>query len=168
MEALTTMCYLDRDGKRLMLHRTKKHNDFNEGKWLGIGGHFEAGESPEDCILREFREETGLTLTSFRFRAIITFLDGNGYTEYMHLFTADAFEGTPIECTEGDLVWVPIDEVPTLSLWEGDLIFLRLLKERDDFFSLKLLYDGSEHLSRAWVDGREIPLCAKEAAASLR
>ena len=122
----------------------KKAHDINEGKWIGVGGHFEPGESPEECLLREVKEETGLTLTSYRYRAMVTFVSGNGVTEYMSLFTADGFEGEQIPCNEGDLEWVEISRIEELNLWEGDLIFHRLLLERDTFFSLKLVYDGHD------------------------
>ena len=147
------MCYIERDGKYLMLHRTVKKNDVNKDKWIGVGGHFEADESPEECLLREVREETGYTLTSFRFRAIVTFVSGDGVTEYMSLFTADGFTGTPIPCNEGELEWVDKEEVLRLNLWEGDRIFLRLLNESEDFFSLKLVYDGSGGLVSAALNG---------------
>lgn len=153
MTGLSTLCYIERDGKYLMLHRTVKKNDVNKDKWIGVGGHFEADESPEECLLREVREETGYTLTSFRFRAIVTFVSGDGVTEYMSLFTADGFAGTPIPCNEGELEWVDKEEVLRLNLWEGDRIFLRLLNESEDFFSLKLVYDGSGGLVSAALNG---------------
>lgn len=144
---LTTLCYIEKDDKYLMLHRIKKENDLNKDKWVGVGGKFEPGETPEECLLREVKEETGLTLTSYRFRAIITFISDEWGVEYMHLFTADAYEGELPEsamrdCAEGELVWVPKGEIGNLHLWEGDKIFFRLLEERDDFFSLKLRYEG--------------------------
>ena len=144
---LTTLCYIEKDNKYLMLHRVKKENNLNKDKWLGVGGKFEDGESPEECLLREVKEETGLTLTSYKFRAIITFVSDQWGVEYMHLFTADAYEGELPEtfmrdCAEGELVWVPKNEIENLQLWEGDKIFFRLLEERDTFFSLKLRYEG--------------------------
>jgi len=144
---LTTLCYIEKDDKYLMLHRVKKENDLNKDKWVGVGGKFEPGETPEECLLREVKEETGLTLTSYKFRAIITFISDEWGVEYMHLFTADGYEGELPEdkmrdCDEGELVWVPKSEVENLRLWEGDKIFFRLLEERDDFFSLKLRYEG--------------------------
>lgn len=144
---LTTLCYIEKDDKYLMLHRVKKENDCNKDKWIGVGGKFEAGESPEECLLREVKEETGLTLTSYHFRGIITFVSNEWGTEYMHLFTADAYEGELPEkdlddCDEGELVWVPKSEIEALNLWEGDKIFLKLLNEREEFFSLKLRYEG--------------------------
>ena len=153
---LSTLCYIEKDGKYLMLHRTVKKNDVNKDKWIGVGGHFEADESPEECILREVKEETGYTLTSYRFCGIVTFVSGNGVTEYMHLFTADGFEGEPIACDEGELEWVDIDKIESLHIWEGDKIFLRLLAEKVPFFSLKLVYDGHDGLISAVLNGKEI------------
>lgn len=144
---LTTLCYIEKDDKYLMLHRIKKENDLNKDKWVGVGGKFEPGETPEECLLREVKEETGLTLTSYKFRAIITFISDEWGVEYMHLFTADEYEGELSEnmmrdCNEGELVWVPKTEIENLRLWEGDKVFFRLLEERDTFFSLKLRYEG--------------------------
>ena len=152
---LTTLCYIEQDGKYLMLHRVKKENDINKDKWIGVGGHFEADESPEDCVLREVKEETGYTLTSYRFRGIITFLYRD-VCEYMCLYTADGFTGDPIECNEGTLEWVEVDKVDDLDLWEGDKIFFRLLKENRPFFSLKLSYDENSVLLDAVLDGERI------------
>jgi 8-oxo-dGTP diphosphatase len=143
---LTTLCYIEKDDKYLMLHRIKKENDLNHDKWIGIGGKFEADETPEECLLREAKEETGYTLTNYRFRGIITFLSNEWESEYMHLFTATGFTGEPIPCDEGELVWVPKKDLETLTLWEGDKIFLKLLQEDAPFFSLKLRYEG-EHLA---------------------
>ena len=154
--ALSTLCYLERDGKYLMLHRNVKEKDVNKDKWIGVGGHFEPDESPEECLLREVREETGYTLTSFRFRGIVTFVSGDGVTEYMHLFTADGFEGVPTACDEGELVWVEIGDIESLNIWEGDRIFLRLLREEGPFFSLKLVYDGRGGLVSAALNGRSL------------
>lgn len=158
MVTLSTLCYIEKDGKYLMLHRVKKKNDINQDKWIGVGGKFEAEESPEDCVLREAKEETGLTLTNYKFRGLVTFVSGNGETEYMHLFTADGFEGEMIECTEGTLEWVDKDKIETLNIWEGDKIFLKLLVERETFFSLKLVYDGGEKLVEAVLDGKKLGL----------
>ena len=157
MPQLTTLCYIERSGAYLMLHRTKKDRDPNHDKWLGLGGKFEAGESPEDCLLRECREESGLLLSDYRFRGIVTFVSDRLPTEYMHLFTATGFTGTLINCTEGDLAWVKKEDVPALPLWEGDRIFLRLLAEERPFFSLKLSYTG-ERLTGASLDGRPYPI----------
>ena len=143
---LTTLCYIEKDGKYLMMHRVKKKNDINKDKWIGVGGHFEYGESPEECLLREVKEETGLTLLDYKARGIITFIYGENVVEYMHLFTSDSFEGDLIECDEGELVWVPIDEVQNLPIWEGDMVFFKLLEERDDFFLLKLRYNEIDEL----------------------
>ena len=138
----TTLCYLEQDGCYLMLHRVKKKNDLNEHKWVGIGGHAEEGESPEDCLLREAKEETSLTLTSWRFRGLVTFVSDQWGTEYMCLYTADGFEGELSDCDEGCLEWVAKKDIPKLNLWKGDLIFFRLLQENVPFFSLKLRYEG--------------------------
>ena len=123
----STLCYIEKDGKYLMLHRTVKENDVNKDKWIGVGGHFEHGESPEECLLREVKEETGYTLTSWKYRGIVTFVYGADTVEYMSLYTADGFEGEPIACDEGDLEWVEKERLYDLELWEGDKIFFRLL-----------------------------------------
>ena len=155
---MSTLCYIEKDGAWLMLHRTVKKHDVNHDKWIGVGGHFEQDESPEECILREVREETGYTLTSFRFRGIVTFVSGDGVTEYMHLFTADGFTGDPVECDEGILEWVPKKDILNLNLWEGDLIFFLLLARERPFFSLKLVYNGSGSLRFAALDGKPLEL----------
>ncbi|MCI9615626.1 MAG: 8-oxo-dGTP diphosphatase [Dorea sp.] len=157
MAKLSTLCYIEQNGRYLMLHRTVKKNDVNKDKWIGVGGHFEEDESPEECLLREVKEETGYTLTSYQYRGLVTFISGNGVTEYMSLFTADGFKGEAVPCDEGDLEWVEIDKVYDLNLWEGDRIFLRLLEERREFFSLKLVYDGCDTLVYAALDGKPIP-----------
>lgn len=149
---LTTLCYIEKDDCYLMLHRIKKENDINKDKWIGIGGHFEDRESPEECLLREVKEETGLTLTSYGFRGIVTFVTETGLFEYMCLYTADGFEGELLDCDEGTLEWVPKNQLKELNLWQGDYIFLRLLEERKDFFSLKLVYEG-DVLQEALLDG---------------
>lgn len=153
----TTLCYIEQDGKYLMLHRVKKKNDINHDKWIGIGGKFEEKESPEDCALREVREETGLTLTSYAYRGLVTFVSDRYETEYMHLFTADGFTGELIDCDEGTLEWVDKALVPTLPTWAGDRIFLELLARDVPFFSLNLEYVG-DTLVRAVLDGKELPL----------
>lgn len=155
---LTTLCYIEKDGCYLMMHRIRKANDLNEGKWVGIGGHFEEGEGPEECLVREVKEETGLVLTSYRFRGIVTFVSDEWGTEYMTLFTADGFEGEITDdqmnqCEEGILAWVPKEEVVELPIWEGDLIFLKMLLEEEHFFTLKLIYEGDrlvKHESRVY------------------
>jgi len=134
----TTLCYIRRGDECLMLYRNKKKNDENAGKWIGIGGKFEDKESPEDCMLREALEETGLTLTDYRYRGIVTFASDRWPTEYMHLFTADGFEGELKECEEGELRWIRWEMLEKLPCWEGDLIFLDLIRRDVPFFSLKL------------------------------
>lgn len=151
---LTTLCYIEQDHAYLMLHRVKKEKDINKDKWIGIGGHFEEGESPEECLLREVLEETGLRLTDYRLRGVITFVTDVWQPEYMFLYTAEGFEGTMITCDEGDLEWVPIERVTQLPIWEGDRIFFRLLEQRQDFFSLKLRYE-KDTLVEAVLDGKE-------------
>lgn len=152
----TTLCYLERGGEYLMLHRVKKENDENKDKWIGIGGKFEEGESPEDCVRREVREETGLTLRSWRFRGIVTFVSDEWGTEYMHLFTSDDFTGElNTDCAEGELLWVERRAIPELPIWEGDKIFLRLLDEDAPFFSLKLCYRGDKLVSAVLNGGEE-------------
>jgi 8-oxo-dGTP diphosphatase len=151
----TTLCYLEQDGKYLMLHRIKKENDCNRDKWIGVGGHFEDGESPEDCVRREVREETGLRLTRFSYRGIVTFASDKWETEYMHLFTADRFEGEIGDCDEGALEWIDKNALLNLPMWAGDRIFLELIAKPRPFFSLKLKYEG-ETLAGAWLDGEPI------------
>ena len=154
-EYATTLCYIIKDGKALMLHRTKKEKDINKDKYIGVGGHIECGESPEECILREVKEETGLTMNSFALRGIITFVLDDVH-EYAFLYTCDDFSGELVkDCNEGDLVWVPFDEITSLPLWEGDKIFLKLLAEDAPFFSLTLKYE-KDVLKKALVDGKEI------------
>ena len=154
----TTLCYLERDDRYLMLHRIKKQEDLNRDKWIGIGGKFEEGESPEDCLLREVREETGLTLDSWRYCGIVTFVSDEWGTEYMHLFHSEMFHGTLKDCDEGALEWV--DKTALASLpdqWEGDRIFLKLMEDKTPFFSLKLCYRG-DVLIDAELNGRVLDL----------
>lgn len=151
----TTLCYIEQDGCYLMLHRVKKENDENKDKWIGIGGKFEDKESPEDCVLREALEETGLTLTSYRYRGLVTFVSDRWPTEYMHLFHADGFSGQLKNCDEGDLQWLPKEQLYSLPMWEGDRIFLDLLEQDVPFFSLKLVYEG-ETLVEAVLNGETI------------
>lgn len=153
---LTTLCYIEKDDCYLLLHRIKKEQDINKDKWIGIGGHFEAKESPEECLLREVKEETGLRLTSYRFRGIVTFVTETGLYEYMCLYTADGFEGELQDCDEGTLEWVSKHKLSNLNLWQGDYIFLRLLEEREEFFSLKLVYEG-DALVQVALNGKELP-----------
>lgn len=150
----TTLCYIEKDDSYLMLHRVKKENDINKDKWIGVGGHFEDGESPEECLLREVYEETGLRLNSFRLRGIITFSTDNYPTEYMFLYTADGYEGKLTECNEGMLEWVKKSDVYNLPIWEGDKVFFKLLEEDIPVFSLKLRYEG-EHLAEVILNGKE-------------
>ena len=152
----TTLCYITRGDQVLMLHRVKKQNDLNHDKWIGIGGKFEGDETPDECLLREAKEETGLTLTHWRCRGVVTFLtNGPWEGEYMYLFTADGFEGELIECNEGNLEWVSREFVSQLPTWEGDRIFLKLLWEDAPFFLLKLRYEG-EHLAEAVLNGEPL------------
>lgn len=139
---LSTVCYIEKEGKYLMLHRTKKKNDINEGKWLGIGGKFKDKESSEDCIIREVKEETGLTLNSVKLRGILTFINTICETEYIYVFTSNDFTGNLIECNEGELKWVEKEKVTSLNLWEGDKIFVEKIKEESPFFTIKYVYDG--------------------------
>ena len=148
---LSTLCHIIKDDCYLMMHRVKKENDINKDKWIGVGGKFEYGESPEECLLREVKEETGLTLTNYKFRGIVTFCYGEDVVEYMHIFDGYEFEGELTDCDEGELVWVPIKEVCDLPIWEGDKIFFKLLAENADFFSLKLVYDTDDTLKEAVV-----------------
>lgn len=152
---MTTHCYVETEDAYLMLHRVSKKNDVNKDKWIGVGGHFEKGESPEECLLREVYEETGLTLTSWRFRGIVTFTQEGYGTEYMCMYTADGFTGTIRECDEGILQWVPKKDLLSRNLWEGDKIFIKLLLEEAPFFSLKLSYKGDE-LVEAVLNGKDI------------
>lgn len=152
----TTLCYLRRGEDYLMLHRVKKQNDVNQDKWIGVGGKFEPGESPEECICRETREETGLTLTDYQYRGIVTFVSDVWETEYMHLFTATGWTGHIHECNEGVLEWLHKDALAALPQWVGDKIFLDLIRRPDTpFFSLKLQYRG-ETLVYAALDGKEL------------
>ena len=151
----TSLCYIERGDEYLMLHRVKKQNDINKDKWIGIGGKFEEGESPEDCMRREMLEETGLCPLKWRYRALVTFVPEGGETEFMHLFTVSDYSGTPRDCDEGELRWIKKSLLPQMDIWEGDKIFLRLLEEDAAFFSLKLCYSGSRLIS-AQLDGKEI------------
>ena len=150
---MTTLCYIEKEGKYLMLHRVKKHHDINAGKWIGVGGHVENGETPEECLLREVKEETGLVLTAYRLRGLVTFLSDVGEPELMCVFTADAFDGEMIECDEGELAWVEKSDVLALPTWEGDRVFLeRLLSGDERFFSIKLRYEGDKLVEKKITD----------------
>ena len=140
---ITTLCYIENNEQYLMLHRTKKQNDINQGKWIGVGGHVENEESPEECLVREVKEETGLTLTSYRLRGLVTFINSECESELMCVFTADEYTGNLITCEEGDLQWIAKTQVPDLPTWEGDRVFLELLlSDEQRFFSIKLQYEG--------------------------
>ncbi len=151
----TTLCYLERGSQYLMLHRTKKENDLNHDKWLGVGGHFEEGESPEDCMLREVWEETGFTVTQWRYCGIVTFISDRWENEHMHLYVCTEWTGNEIVCNEGDLEWIEKKHLLELPMWEGDKIFLRLLDEKAPFFSLKLTYKGDQ-LQEAVLNGKTL------------
>ena len=157
MRNLTTLCYIEREESYLMMHRVKKEKDMNKDKWIGVGGHFEEGESPEDCLFREVREETGLELTSWKLRGIITFVTDVYEPEYMFLYTADSYSGEITDCEEGTLEWVKKSDVYDLPIWEGDKVFFRLLEEQREFFSLKLRYE-SEKLVEVVLDGKDLEI----------
>ena len=150
----TTLCYIEKENKYLMLHRSSKKNDGSGGKWMGIGGHFEEGESPYDCVVREVKEETGLDLVEPKYRAVVTFDSDEYESEQMHLFTCDKFTGEQTECSEGELVWVNKSDLDTLPMWEGDFVFLDLLQKSEEFFSLKLTYNG-ENLTEIVLNGQK-------------
>ena len=155
-----TLCYIEKDDCYLMLHRVKKKDDANRGKWIGFGGQFEEGESPEECVYREVLEETGLTLTDYRYRGIVTFASDVYETELMHLFTADGFCGELLsECNEGEMAWIKKVDLPTLPMWEGDRVFLDLLTKDIPFFSLKLIY-RQDSLVGAVLNGKPLSLAA--------
>ncbi|MBR1822289.1 MAG: 8-oxo-dGTP diphosphatase [Clostridia bacterium] len=153
----TTLCYIEHDNQYLMLHRTKKANDYNHDKWIGIGGHIEPGETPQDCVLREVWEETGLTLTDCEYRGIVRFRSDGYEDEDMHLFTATRYTGEIIDCDEGDLAWIDKGDLLRLTLWEGDKVFVKLLDTRRDFFDLTLNYHG-EALVGAVLDGEPLEI----------
>lgn len=153
----TTLIYIEKESKYLMLHRTKKENDCNKDKWIGIGGHFEEGESPEECVCREVKEETGLDLRSQEYRGIVTFVSDNNFTEFMHIFWSDDFSGDLLECNEGDLEWVEKSRMNDLPHWKGDEIFLNLLDMQVPFFSLKLVYEKGI-LLKAVLNGKSLEI----------
>ena len=158
---MTTLGYIETRESYLMLHRVKKEQDVNEGKWIGIGGKFEYGESPEECMIREAKEETGLAVTSTKFRGILTFICDKQDPEYICLYTIDGFSGQLKECDEGELLWVPKDEIFGLNLWEGDRIFFDLLQKDVPFFSLKLCYEGDQLLEAVLNGEKELVRTAK-------
>ena len=158
---MTTLVYIETRESYLMLHRVKKEQDVNEGKWIGIGGKFEYGESPEECMIREAKEETGLAVTSMKFRGILTFICDKQDPEYICLYTIDGFSGQLKECDEGELLWVPKDEIFGLNLWEGDRIFFDLLQKDVPFFSLKLCYEGDQLLEAVLNGEKELVRTAK-------
>ena len=139
-----TLCYIEKDGKYLMLHRTKKKNDINEDKWIGVGGKIEDKESPEECIVREVKEETGIELKSYKLRCIVTYVSTTWETEYMYVFTSNEFEGNLIECDEGDLQWIDKNKISKLHTWEGDKIFVEKIQKDNSFFTVKFEYDGEK------------------------
>lgn len=141
---MTTLCYIEKEEQYLMLHRISKENDPNKDKWIGVGGKIKDKESPEDCLLREVKEETGLDLLEYQFRGLITFVSDEWETEYMYLYTAAKFKGELSECSEGKLEWVPKTQIYQLNLWEGDRKFLNLLMEEQEIFSMKLIYEGEK------------------------
>lgn len=148
---MTTLCYIEKDHKILMLRRDKKEQDQSAGKWIGVGGKMEAGESPAECMLREVREETGLELTSWKLRGVISFMSDIWEDEYMMLYSADEFTGELVEeCSEGTLRWIDRDQIMDLSLWEGDRLFLKRLLESDELIQMKLIYEGEKLVS--WQD----------------
>ncbi len=144
---LSTICYIEKNNKYLMLHRTKKENDISKDKWIGIGGKFENNESPEECIKREVFEETGLKLKTFKLRGIVTYTSKEWETEYMYIFTSNDFEGNLIECNEGDLEWIDKEKIVNLNTWEGDKLFLKKLENDNNFFTMKFEYDGDNLLN---------------------
>lgn len=158
---MTTLGYIETRESYLMLHRVKKEQDVNEGKWIGIGGKFEYGESPEECMIREAKEETGLAVTSMKFRGILTFICDKQDPEYICLYTIDGFSGQLKECDEGELLWVPKDEIFGLNLWEGDRIFFDLLQKDVPFFSMKLCYEGDQLLEAVLNGEKELVRTAK-------
>ena len=153
----SSLCYLYRDDEVLMMHRTRKKNDMNRDKWIAVGGRFEAGESPEECALREVREETGLIMLDPQYRGVVTFINDRYETERMHLFTCEKWTGDMTDCDEGELVWLPKKEMDALPQWEGDRIFHRLLDEEVPFFNLELVYSGEKLLSAA-LDGTKMKI----------
>ncbi len=149
----TTLCYIEKDEKYLLLYRSKRKNDGNDGKYIGIGGHFEENESPYDCVIREAKEETNLDIIP-KYRGIVTFVSDKYETEQMHLFSATDFSGTIVGCNEGDLYWIEKSRLKDIPMWEGDYVFLDLLEKRTDFFSLKLTYE-KDKLKEVYIDNEK-------------
>lgn len=141
---LSTVCYIEKDNKYLMLHRTKKENDVNKDKWFGVGGKFEKDESPEECVLREVMEEAGLKLLDIKLRCIVTYVSNTFDTEYMYVFTSNKFDGEISKCSEGDLEWIDKDKILNLNIWEGDKIFLEKINNNDNFFTAKFIYKNDK------------------------
>lgn len=139
----STLCYIEKENAYLMLHRVKKENDVNKDKWIGVGGKFMEQETPEECLLREVYEETGLRLMKYRFRGIVTFVSDIYECEHMFLYTATEYVGEIVECNEGNLEWVDKDDIYSLPIWEGDKLFLEELKKDQGFFTMKLTYEGN-------------------------
>ena len=140
----TTLCYIEKNDKCLMLYRNKKENDLNEGKWIGVGGKFEEKESPEECLVREVKEETGLILTKYKLRCLVTFVSDKWETEHMYVFTASEFEGELKECNEGTLQWIDKDKILDLPTWEGDKFFFEKMQKQKEFFTMKVEYKGDK------------------------
>ena len=159
---LSTLCYIEKDGKYLMLHRTKKKNDINKDKWLGIGGKFEKNESPEECIIREVKEETGLILQSYKLRCIVTYVSTTWEEEYIYVFTSNDFTGELIECNEGDLQWIDKNKVTELNTWEGDKIFVEKIKNDNTFFTVKFEYDEEKFHTRRLCNAATVFCCISE------
>ncbi len=142
---LATLCYIKRDNQTLMLHRNKKPNDMHKGKWDGLGGKFEAGESPEDCVIREIREESGLEIQNPRLQGLLLFPNFFGNDWYVFVYTAREFSGDLIDSAEGTLKWIPDNELDSLNRWDSDPIFFEWI-ESGKFFSAKFIYDGDNKM----------------------
>ena len=153
---LTTLCYAESDGRWLMMHRVKKDVDENAGKWIGLGGHLQEDETPEECVRREVREEAGLELRNLCLRGILTFILPDWGNELTFLYTAKTESDEVPDCAEGVLKWVPAEQISTLPLWEGDRIFLPLLRTRQYCFSLKLIYDREDRFLGSILDGKPV------------
>ena len=139
----TVMIYLEKDNQYLMLYRNKKKKDINKNKYIGVGGHVEKGETPDEAVVREVKEETGLDLLSFNKRGLVYFVL-NGYEEEMYIYTSLDFKGELIECNEGELSWIDKDNVISLPIWEGDKYFLKHLLEDEKYFEMRLVYENDK------------------------